>query len=130
MKQRITVQQLNKLTDAQKEQLRDWWKPCEGDQAYCDNYDTITVHENGDEYEKNRMIWINCGYSLLANNPLPLMSIGQMIQFIQEKRPQLKGISKNRFDKWFVNLETGQLGYKDELCDALWETVTQILKQP
>jgi truncated hemoglobin YjbI len=59
----------------------------------------------------------------------PLLSIGQMIQFIQEKKPQLKGISKNRFDKWFVNLDTGMLGYKDELCDALWEAVRQILKE-
>lgn len=61
---------------------------------------------------------------------LPLLSIGEMIEFIQEKKPQLKGISKNRFDKWFINIDTAQLGYKDELCDALWEATVQVLKHP
>jgi hypothetical protein len=54
------------------------------------------------------------------------LSIGQMIELINEKKP-LKGISKARFDKWTVNIETSTLGYKDELCDALFETVTRIL---
>lgn len=54
------------------------------------------------------------------------LSIGQMIEFIQEKKP-LKSISKSRFDKWAVSIDTATLGYKDELCDSLWETVTRIL---
>jgi hypothetical protein len=92
MKQRITVAELNKLPDEQKELLIEWYQSIE-------------------DYTRT-----------------PLLSIGQMIAFIQEKKPQLKGISKNRFDKWFVNLDTAQLGYKDELCDALWDTVKQLLK--
>lgn len=55
-----------------------------------------------------------------------LPTIGQMIQFINEKKP-IKSISKTRFDKWIVNIDTSILGYKDELCDSLWETVTRIL---
>jgi hypothetical protein len=53
------------------------------------------------------------------------LSIGQMIDFIQEKKP-LKSIAKSRFDKWAVNIETTTIGYKDEICDSLWETVTRI----
>lgn len=56
----------------------------------------------------------------------PLLNIGQMIEIIQDLKP-LKSISKARFDKWTVNIETSTLGYKDELCDSLWETVTRIL---
>lgn len=58
------------------------------------------------------------------------LSIGAMIAFIKDKKPKFKGISKNRYSKWFVNIETAQIGYKDELCDALWEAVVQILKNP
>lgn len=54
------------------------------------------------------------------------LSIGQMIQLISERKP-LKSVAKTRFDKWIVNIDTATLGYKDELCDSLWETVTRIL---
>lgn len=56
------------------------------------------------------------------------LSIGQMIEFIQEKRPTLKGVSVDRFGKWFVTIDTVQHSHKDELCDALWEAITRILK--
>lgn len=56
----------------------------------------------------------------------PLLNIGQMIEIIQDLKP-LKSISKARFDKWIVNIETATLGYKDELCDSLWETITRII---
>lgn len=66
----------------------------------------------------------------MANHYDPNVSIGAMIAFIQDKKPKLKGISKDRFGKWFVNIETAMLGHKDELCDALWEATVQILKNP
>jgi spore germination protein GerM len=34
MKHRITPEQLNELSDEQKERLRVWWKPQQGDYAY------------------------------------------------------------------------------------------------
>jgi len=148
MKQRITVGQLNKLTDAQKEHLREWWTPQLGD--FC--LSTFGGRSNGKEvmiviFDKNLKLpylvggesqpfhYVHASIVNSTSNELipimslyPLLNIGQMIQFIQEKKPALKGISKNRFDKWFINIETAQLGYKDELCDSLWEATTQILK--
>jgi hypothetical protein len=64
----------------------------------------------------------------IANEYEPNLSIGAMIAFIQEKKPLLKGISKNRFGKWFVNIDTAMLGHKDELCDSLWDATVQVLK--
>lgn len=127
MKQRITVQQLSKLSDEQKEQLRDWWNPETYDIAISHTGEDHCLDVNGNELY---LVSDNEGTipPLDKIHFLPLLSIGQMIQFIQENKPQLKGISKNRFGKWFVNIDTAQLGYKDELCDALWEATTQILK--
>jgi hypothetical protein len=117
MKQRITVKELEKLTDAQKGILRDWWKPSEGDFVTGDGQDGAYMCMGQLEVD-----------NLIKENVLPLLSIGQMIQFIQEHKPLLKGISKNRFNQWFVNIDNGMLGYKDELCDALWEATKQLLK--
>jgi hypothetical protein len=117
MKQRITIEQLNKLTHEQKERLREWWNPNVGDFILLTNGEEFVLSFTPPEHLYNT-------YKLEGN--LPLLSIGQMIEFIQEKKP-LKSISKARFDKWTVNIETSTLGYKDELCDSLWETMTRIL---
>lgn len=128
MKQRITIGQINKLPDAHKEQLREWWwgsNPTQFDvYTLRFKYDDITRYEG--TYSLNSGRDFHTDYH--KGEALPILSIGQMIQFIQEKKPSLKGITKARFDKWFVNLDTAQLGYKDELCDSLWEATMQILK--
>lgn len=116
MKQRITVKELNKLFDAQKEELREWWKPQQGDVCTDLNDGTIVLNYVDDESVAD----------LKRYGRMPLLSIGQMIQLISESKP-LKSISKSRFDKWAVNIDTATLGYKDELCDSLWETITRIL---
>jgi hypothetical protein len=129
MKQRITVKELNKLTDAQKKQLREWWVPTIGDIFITSD---INMREQADEfyviesYNDGSFEDWRFGTFHSKDESLPLLSIGQMIAFINEKKP-LKSISKARFDKWIVNIETSTLGYKDELCDSLWETVTRIL---
>jgi hypothetical protein len=120
MKQHITIDELNNLTAEQTERLREWWNPKLGDFYY----DTVTKTESLFDYDmENEFKENNREYRMR-----PLLSIGQMIELIQDKKPLLKGISKNRFDKWFINIDNGMLGYKDELCDALWETVKQLLK--
>jgi hypothetical protein len=126
MKQRVTIGQINKLKDEQKERLRVWWNPVYGDFFSNGHWENIiqsaeddsircvsTDNDGAYDYESKK----EC---------LPLLSIGQMIEIIEYKKP-LKSISKARFDKWIVNIETSTLGYKDELCDSLWETVTRIL---
>lgn len=126
--------ELNKLTDDQKITLRKWWIPQKWDMAvWGESEFPVSKLENNrivDAVEENSYVVIEYGHddSYPLNQCLPLLSIGQMIQFIQEKKPLLKGIAKARFNKWTVNIETVTIGYKDELCDALWDATVQILK--
>jgi hypothetical protein len=131
MKQMITVSDLNKLTDQQRERLREWWHALEHDLAYESVGRYIVVC--GQEVERFGVIKVEDVVRKTTwhkNELIPLLSVGQMIAFIQDHKPLLKGISKNRFNQWFVNIDNGMLGYKDELCDSLWEAVKQILKHP
>jgi hypothetical protein len=128
MKQRITVNQLDRLSNEHKVILHKWWTPQKGE-SYVWHY-TDGQESNYVEYMVNDVfenIFEDPETNLIA---LPVLNIGQMIAFIQEKKPQLKGISKNRFGKWFINIDTAMLGHKDELCDALWDATVQILKNP
>ena len=59
MKQHITIEQLNELNKKQREKLLEWYDNLEGDEK-C----------------------ISCGI-YLTNQP-PLLSIGQMIEFLVE----------------------------------------------
>ena len=58
MKQRITVDQLQELTEEQKQRLRGWWKPEEGDLVY------------------------NKFFNEFKQEELPLLDIGQMIELL------------------------------------------------
>lgn len=121
MKQRITPKQLTELKHEQKLRLLSLWIPQNGD-FY------IWYGEKGGTGKEiyvmdDSLITEDTEAKLFA---LPILSIGQMIGIIQDMKP-LKSISKARFDKWIVNIGTETLGYKDELCDSLWETVTRIL---
>jgi hypothetical protein len=139
MKQRITIKELNKLTDAQKERLREWWIPEWGDHFFLVGRseleeDIVTgIQRNTTDMETPEYVEGTDRISSLIDDwmfdkseCLPLVSIGQMIAFIQDKKP-LKSMAKSRFDKWAVNIDTATLGYKDELSDSLWETVLRIL---
>jgi hypothetical protein len=124
MKQRITVKQLNELSEEHYEKIHQWRKPQVGDFYVWHRQGTKTTDEERLS-TSNVGPWDDPEANLIA---VPLLSIGQMIEIIQDKKPLLKGISKNRFDKWFINIDTAMLGYKDELCDALWEATKQLLK--
>jgi hypothetical protein len=134
MKQHITKDDLNKLSDEHKERLREWWNPQKWDIAVWGESEfpvsKLEADRIVDAVEENSYVVNEYGHddSYPLNQCIPLLSIGQMIQFIEENKPLLKGISKNRFNQWFVNIENGMLGYKDELCDALWEATKQLLK--
>lgn len=121
MKQRINVKQLTQLSHEQKLTLYSRWNAQAGD--FYVWYETGGAISKEHYIMDNSCITEDTEAKLFA---LPLLSIGQMIELINEKKP-LKSISKARFDKWTVNIETSTLGYKDELRDSLWETVTRIL---
>lgn len=140
MKQHITPKELNELSDRGKEKLREWYEP----------YITSFVPGNpyypcyrltGHEYDNN-------GYCKVCFNPspekknkskgnLPLLSIGQMIEFLDEQGGFLLNItrqvsSKNeklKKPRWGVfNLFTNDKYFKLELVNALWQAVKKVLE--
>ena len=116
MKQHITIDQLNELTDKKKKKLAKWWKPAVGD-YYVDSY------------FKDRELNIGAlqGFSgVLAKEPYyPLLSIGQMIEFLSEN-------AKNE-DSWlFPLVEEVQIDYPvaikaEYVCNVLWEALKEEL---
>jgi hypothetical protein len=134
MKQRITVEQLQQLTEEQQQRFREWWKPSIGDaftNYYADfgwTYNNIVGGCKG--------YW-NCESVIDdGDNPseqpdedsLPLLNIGQMIELLENKNPSLK-IENNYYDEidpdsfiWGVDGKRA-----DNFCDALWNAVKKVL---
>jgi hypothetical protein len=108
LKQRITVKHLNELTDEQKGCLREWWKPKTHDIVYDFNLkkEFHVEHDN----------WLHEGYADYdPKDFLPLLSIGQMIEILQEH---------DRFVD-MTNIE--QKMFSPHFCDDLWNEVKRIL---
>lgn len=122
MKQRITAEDLQQLTDEQKQRLRIWWKPHAFDIFY-------------DSGEKKRRVLLDAemrGGSMvlfygdrrvdyviyhidgdLNRNLLPLLNIGQMIELLHDRG------GMKPFDLYDY--------VADDICDALWEAVKEVL---
>jgi len=121
MKQHIQVKQLGRLSRKGRKRLAKWWTPEQGDwvaeyikePSYkCVNMCTVGV----DERE-----W-HLKYSL------PLLSIGQMIEFLDENNRGHEGANilplVKSFDKDYVDVEP-----VDKWCDALWEATKEVLEK-
>jgi len=157
MKQYITAKQLNELSTKGKERLRKWWKPKEGDCLYwikpqCTwwlvQYDGTYMYDDIESIEK---------FTETNNEEkafLPILSIGQMIEFLEEKahfirlhdtihsRSEKQGLVTMSADKgWtlesafddknkdYLNWRTDIKIEKKELCDALWSAVKEKLEK-
>lgn len=111
MKQRITIEQLNTLTDAQKKRLREWWKPQTGD---------FFQHESGWDITTQRLV--------PDDSDLPLLSIGQMIDIIKKQK---RRVSITTYESgWEAIARNGDkaiASIKEELSDALWVIVKDII---
>lgn len=113
MKQRITVEQLKELTGLQQERLRELYTPEAGDWFYrsiedeSKFYGSVKYHDDSgvEVFEPEKI-------------DLPLLSIGQMIELIDQ----------NRNDQmWSVMAEIESCRTHD-LCNELWESVKIILE--
>lgn len=134
MKQHITPEQLNELTDEQKEKLREWWNPQYGDMT---NHDLTW----GDDGDGKRGFWeedkeIETAFTNGYVPCYPLLSIGQMIEFLDSldlevciSKPHLTQYEVAIYDKYTdkIQLNVDQGFYQGELCDALWEAVKELL---
>ncbi len=147
MKQHITPEQLNELTGEQKERLREWWEPDNGQWVYAKEWDGLYSAVSLGKYffiDVNSCSDGGCGCcssGIDLNDCLPLLSIGQMIELIKNK---VQDANNNRLIMWerkpnIWNVELldrydekrgeGHLWIVDEpeLCDALWQTVKKVL---
>lgn len=136
MKQRVSVEQLSELSEKAKERLRGWWSPQHGDTFNCtaDKEDyVIGVGVFYDE-KKDRFItnYIDDCDVISRKECLPLLSIGQLIEFLDPNMPKFYSISKNT-----ENLTTNETAWQvpllytaeKELCDSLWAAVKSTLEQ-
>lgn len=143
MKQHITIDDLNKLSDKGKERLRKWWKPEYGDNYAYHKY----THKGIWKYEEH--IYVDeIGYDLIDptiasdiipnKRDYPLLSIGQMIEFLDEytnnkgwfmQNIYLTAIGGYTLEKpkeegyWIARLLQTL-----ELCDVLWEACIEKLE--
>ena len=132
MKQHISIEQLNELSDKGKERLREWWKPSLYD-VVLDNGEIGVIQDVVEYgfYLDSENQWI-----IFTDSPkhpfkaLPLLSIGQMIELIADFTELKDGrdwwgmcVIKD----WMVD---DPIFYKpEELVDALWEATKEILNQ-
>jgi hypothetical protein len=132
MKQHITPKQLEELSEQGKEKLRAWWKPQEGDWFMCLCHgEKHLLHDDNDEGCE-----VGNDYFHRFNDiekPLPLLSIGQMIQYLDEHRDKDDfvplAIDKGEYE-WHVYSVSKKPSYRSvELCDCLWEAVKKELEE-
>jgi len=132
MKQHITAEQLDELSERGKKILAEWWYPSFGDHFIkgCDkdNILIFTNHRNPKEAteEQERKVTMLWKWS---KDLLPLLSIGQMIKFLYDHRP----------DKRYKTIDLPTVGdcwecgrgaiSPEKFCNELWEAVKEVLEK-
>lgn len=147
MKQRIEPRQIAELSDEQKERLRVWWEP--------QLFDVFLVVDMSldDEPEYYTHVIDRKTYNP-APDSIPLLSIGQCIQLLQENgsiyeisAPELVELNEGDLqhkddDEWWERERHSANPYNwqvyrnsvsfyntKELIDGLWEEVKEVLKR-
>lgn len=107
MKQQITAEQLEMLTQDQKEELREWW---------------IKFFKSLYPYDETQ--------EKIDRITFPLLTIGQMIAFLDDHVSDWKIYPFEDYDGvthkslYYVHGQSQKFGRRD-LCDALWEAVVE-----
>lgn len=141
MRQQLTAEDLSQLTPEQQDKLRAWWKPEEWDMCiYHDEVCPVFMIDENYEYRGKRgvYLWLDDVGSgnppVLKDECLPILGIGQLIQLLESYDKCLNVTNVilgdeygNKFT-WEVKLRhLGKYIYKEELVDALWQVVKEIL---
>lgn len=133
MKQHLTPQDLDQLTPAGKEKLRAWWKPAEGDFIYTSAWI--------DDKTKNDLVLCMSSptgmvWQQMLEGALPLLSIGQMIEFLEDndfilliQDPYNEQHSVEEELNWGIYGQLGKQHHSKELCDSLWYACVEILNK-
>jgi hypothetical protein len=105
MKQRISIEQLQELTGEQQQRLRELWEPQCYDAYYDSVFDVYNVVINDAFGNVSEYVMQN------KNRLLPLLNIGQMIELLTLSKAK-HVILHEKYN---------------ELCDALWSAVKEVL---
>ncbi len=136
MKQFITIDQLNELTENQKNKLCQWsWIPEVGDKIagyWLDENDNMTLQDFGFIKRITDNGLIDNGWSIywLTNNILPLLSIGQCISVLtiwcMYRSWRFLGIDLSNIFIIKLQKTNGEIvdiiGHT-EIIDTLWEAI-------
>ncbi len=137
MKQHLDPKDLDQLTDSGKQKLREWWKPKVGDfykNIYSEGFDLIGVGCMSQECECPTMD----RFDALDEKKmcLPLLSIGQMIQFLDEHGWEYINLGKDIKGDYSVSCNIGSKEANDmgrvtgeSTCDALWSACIELLNK-
>lgn len=129
MKQHIAIEQLTELSPGARNKLKDWWTPQDGDLVvywggrWKKFYgpQVVELHHDCGSYEC-------CGYDFEKDkNSYPLLSIGQMIEFLADSDYLLNITQGQLSHQYYVWDRRREKGDQAELCDALWQAVKQVL---
>ncbi|MFD2334663.1 hypothetical protein ACFSR7_35925 [Cohnella sp. GCM10020058] len=115
MKQRITVEQFNALSEKKKRKLVDLWRPERGDLFYNPERNLVQIVDAASDEGIE-----SSGELIPKYNCKPLLSIGQMICLIKDLLEEKSGREYYKFGDIIGDIEVWVL---PELCDALWEEV-------
>lgn len=128
MKQYITIEDLNQLSEKGKKRLREWWIKNISHGEYI--FSGITTIQWVDEKGNLREVMCGHGGSLyiceicrekIMKEPFMLFSIGQMIEFLGYRYWDALTIDAGREGDMAKN--------PDDVCDALWTAVKEILEK-
>ncbi len=140
MKQHITPEQLNELSEKGMKKLKKWWKPKMGDK-FSARLVNVTDINNMPGDELFRFVYVMTEVNETDDNEnrkfVPLLSIGQLIEFLGDSQihnfhPLDRCVEAPNSTGWHVVMgkEYGGVTHeKDQLCDALWEAVKEILEK-
>lgn len=117
MKQHITIDQLNELSEQSKEKLREWWKPGQGDLITVKGM-TISTDLPGINGKYGKEYGWSTSVESGTEKALPLLSIGQMIEFIRDN-------DKKHLWTWYFFY--GPNADTLDVCDILWESCKEVL---
>ena len=120
MKQRISPEQLQELTEEQAQKLRDWWKPERADVFFTEGR-RFTVFSSTEDMLINygKMSEKSKKIKKQKAKSLPLLTLGQLQQFIYET----EGWPRLRAELNHIITQHGP----ESLVDELWRVVKDLL---
>lgn len=140
MKQHISSEDLEQLSEKGRERLREWWKPEYGDlvafrtgQQRKFRTEFYAPFEcEGFSCETVQVDWL-----LREEEAYPLLSIGQMIELLVSRGKNFSMAYDRNPDMWtFINGkwwprpgETIDEELVIDICDRLWEATKQVLER-